>query len=106
MCRSKRFEFCMYLDVSLTGKGVMYNNNPRLLNLPVLEFARGARSQDKSVRVGAVPTAGHALAACDTRPAAHLTPHPALVLLQASAELSQHKPWGKQQHPRLLTCPY
>lgn len=39
-----------------------------LLNLPALEFARAARSQDKSVRVGAVPTAGHAPAACDTAP--------------------------------------
>lgn len=96
----------MYHDVSSTSKGVMYNNNPQLLNLPVLEFARGARSQDKSVRVGPVPTAGHAPAACDTRPAAHLTFHPAVALLPAPAELSQHKPWGKQQHPRLLTCPY
>lgn len=40
-----------------------------LLNSPALEFARSARSRDKSVRVGAVPTAGRALAACDTRPA-------------------------------------
>lgn len=60
-----------------------------LLNSPALEceFARGARSQDKSVRVAAVPMAGHAPVACDTVPAARLASYPR-GLPQPS--------WGKQ----------
>lgn len=68
-----------------------------LLNSPALEceFARGARSQDKSVRVAAVPTAGHAPVACDTAPAARRASFRA-------AYLNHH---GENNTYATVTCP-